>query len=550
MDPVDYERQSGESRRRSTRQKALYAVDVRPRIAKKRRREVENDAHPTAVNGSKEKESTLTKDEVESPSKIGRLQMAGDAGDAYENGETKVPEEMEVVENADQDQDMSSEDESENCEAVIKKKHLIEEKSVIRTAHVGNVEIEERTILQSHRIAHQESRDPRLSKLTRYQNASCEPQTGLKEPAKGSAASIRSRPLKDRAEVLTARSSIRQYRGKMEQKDVPRAEPQGWDSYPCSIGHTARMHQTNNLSPIKQQPLHRNTESKKPIITRASSTSYSKGSIWDACGVLRWALILLVSLSLGFVGYQHLPPSTAEHWDKMASSLTLEAQLAALKLIFPSQRSVLWKRTEVHLKKHLNLSEPSEPVSMILTSGRGAEKTLACLAQQLAAAFSNALNASVLDINGTSKTEQDPEQVKLDIDLALKEAFEGGKYAAVIHRFEELPPGSTLIFYRYCDHENAAFKKVFLIFTVLLPVNELNSDLTLSAVEEQVHEYVKEKFISSNRTATYNEMDEDKLSGLWSRISHVILPVAPEHTMEQQGCRRTCACKINRSKRA
>ncbi|XP_062855068.1 torsin-1A-interacting protein 2 isoform X2 [Trichomycterus rosablanca] len=203
---------------------------------------------------------------------------------------------------------------------------------------------------------------------------------------------------------------------------------------------------------------------------------------------------------------------------------------------FPSQRHELWKRTNIHLKRHLNLTNPLEPVSLILTSGQGAEKTLGCLAQNLATVFSAALNSSVLGIDGNSKTAQDSDQVKLSVDDELKKAFEGEVRAAVINHFEEFPPGSTLIFYRYCDHENAAYKKVFLVFTVMLPVTEVNSELSLREVEEQVQEYLKERFVSSARTATFNDMDVDKLSGLWSRISHLILPVAAEQNIEQKGC--------------
>lgn len=44
------------------------------------------------------------------------------AGDGLENGDQNNTVEMEVEEHEDKNQDMSSEDESENCEAVMKSK--------------------------------------------------------------------------------------------------------------------------------------------------------------------------------------------------------------------------------------------------------------------------------------------------------------------------------------------------------------------------------------------------------------------------------------------
>lgn len=212
-------------------------------------------------------------------------------------------------------------------------------------------------------------------------------------------------------------------------------------------------------------------------------------------------------------------------------------EMKKLESSFPNQHPELWRRSLIHLRRHLKTENPSEPVSLILTSGQRAEKTLGCLARCLAQAFSNALNSSVLNINGKDKASQDSDQVKLDIDRELRKAFEGKNSAAVIHRFEELPPGSTLIFYRYCDHENAAYKNVFLAFTVMLDAEvEVLYNVSLGRVEEMVQEHIKQKFVSSDKSAVFNQMDVDKLSGLWSRISHLILPVAAEEKIEQQGC--------------
>uniref|UniRef100_A0A3Q4G7U0 Torsin-1A-interacting protein 1/2 AAA+ activator domain-containing protein n=1 Tax=Neolamprologus brichardi TaxID=32507 RepID=A0A3Q4G7U0_NEOBR len=203
-------------------------------------------------------------------------------------------------------------------------------------------------------------------------------------------------------------------------------------------------------------------------------------------------------------------------------------QLSDLQTQFPSQRPELWRMSKIHLEKHLETAHPSEPVSLIFTAGQKAERTLQCLARGLAASFSSALNASFLDIDGKSKAGQDSDEVKLDIDSQLKAAFEGEKPVAIIHRLEELPPGSTLIFYRYCDHENAAYKRVFLLFSVLLPQDEIPKEKRLKEVEEMVQDYLKERLVDTGGQTSFNIMNNDKFGGLWSRISHLVLPVVSE----------------------
>lgn len=249
---------------------------------------------------------------------------------------------------------------------------------------------------------------------------------------------------------------------------------------------------------------------------------------------------MLLSFTV-FLGYKNSPilqrtadgikhPSRAVRPEMFADHLSL------LETQFPSQRSDLWKRSRIHLETHLKAAQPTEPVSLIFTAGQKAERTLRCLAEGLASSFSSALNASVLHIDGASKASQDSDAVKLDIDDQLKAAFEGEKPVVVIHRFEELPPGSTLIFYRYCDHENAAYKRVFLLFTVLLPQDEVGGEKSLKEVEEMVHDYVQERLLGSSNQTAFDQMDSDKYGGLWSRISHLVLPVVSEKEVEQKGC--------------
>uniref|UniRef100_A0AAY4CCZ5 Torsin-1A-interacting protein 1/2 AAA+ activator domain-containing protein n=1 Tax=Denticeps clupeoides TaxID=299321 RepID=A0AAY4CCZ5_9TELE len=252
-------------------------------------------------------------------------------------------------------------------------------------------------------------------------------------------------------------------------------------------------------------------------------------------------LFLIVGV-LAVLGYWKILLSVStypdSHQPPVHSVESFLSRLKALELLFPNQQAELWRRSKIHLQRHLQTAKPTEPVSLILAAGRGGETTLRCLASHLASAFSSALNSSVLQVDGASKAGMDSDEVKLELDGALRDAFGGKKLAAVIHRLEELPPGSTLIFYRYCDHENAAYKQAFLAFTVLLP-QSLTPELSLSQVEEVVQDYISSRLISPTSTqagAPFNQMDADKLSGLWSRISHLILPVNMEAHIEENGC--------------
>lgn len=270
-------------------------------------------------------------------------------------------------------------------------------------------------------------------------------------------------------------------------------------------------------------------EASEPAAPVVAGSSRGTGTYLIAVGVV---VALVVAILV-----QHLfqPESPPQEKDVRQIDIFLR-HMDKLKTQFPNQRAELWTRSRIHLLKHLQTAQPTEPVSLILTAGVRAERTLRCMAKGLASAFSSALNASVLHIDGAGKASQDSDQVKLDIDSSLQGAFEGDKPVAVIHRFEELPPGSTLIFYRYCDHENAAYKKTCLIFTVLLDEEEeIPAKSRLNAVEEMVDDHLQKKFLSDG-PVSFDRMDLDKYGGLWSRISHLILPVAAEETMEHEGC--------------
>ncbi|XP_048457598.1 torsin-1A-interacting protein 2-like isoform X2 [Rhincodon typus] len=206
---------------------------------------------------------------------------------------------------------------------------------------------------------------------------------------------------------------------------------------------------------------------------------------------------------------------------------------------FPNQDEQLWKKSKIMLQKHINMTIHSEPSILMFAAAWNANETMHCLTGRIAGAYASAFNSRFLEIEGSSKKFLNSDEVKLDLDNQLMSWFGSGGKSAVIHHFQDLPPPSTLLFYKYCDHENAAFKDVSLLITILVDEEKLDPNLNFGLLEERVYDFLVTKFSISSQTGQYNILDIDKFSGLWSRIAHVILPVQPEKHIEENGCKHT-----------
>ncbi|CAI9567666.1 unnamed protein product [Staurois parvus] len=247
-----------------------------------------------------------------------------------------------------------------------------------------------------------------------------------------------------------------------------------------------------------------------------------RGNFW-----IPFLALLVISLGVWMLVLNK--PSTTNSEKELQVMKAFQDGFRKLPIIFSGQSPDLWHRSQRMLELQLrHKNENKEPAIILLTAAQDAEQMLYCVGNHLAKTYASTLNSSYTVLSGLDMSSEDSDGVKMDIDQRLSAGFQANNKAAVLHRLELLPPGSLIILYKYCDHENAAFKNVALVITVLLKNSTLQPDIELNALEEKVYDFLKETFLNQAKSRTsHNEMDGDKLGGVWSRISHIVLPVFP-----------------------
>ena len=190
-----------------------------------------------------------------------------------------------------------------------------------------------------------------------------------------------------------------------------------------------------------------------------------------------------------------------------------ENKVSELQSSFTNQTDRFWKILRNRGLAHLRNTNPPQPLVLLLAAPPPAHDVVDCLATKLAKVLDPRHKRTLAMIDGTEERRIPGEKAKKKMDKLLIEKFKAGHRAALVHHLELLPPPSPLLFYSYCDDQNAPHKHVAIIFTVHLPAEP---DLSLPPHEA---EGTVEKYLSKQ---VWAREDQDAVAALLSRVADTV----------------------------
>lgn len=197
-----------------------------------------------------------------------------------------------------------------------------------------------------------------------------------------------------------------------------------------------------------------------------------------------------------------------------------------LKAKFPEQEKDFWRTVFGLLRPKIVEKNPIAPAVFMMVvpdNQHGESRTAECLAKQLLTLYTGLFNRSMGSQSSHIHITRDlmhksPAEDKKELDNKLQNIFDKSQGKGVIlDNFESLSPFAALLLHGYCDGDNAPYKDVLFIQVV-------HTDKQVGEITSQrnyMDKYLKELWV--------NELDEDKIQPLLTRIANNVAIVTPEN---------------------
>ncbi|XP_068689316.1 torsin-1A-interacting protein 2-like [Montipora foliosa] len=226
----------------------------------------------------------------------------------------------------------------------------------------------------------------------------------------------------------------------------------------------------------------------------------------------RVACTLFVALVMAIIAIV-FGPSQSEIKNDLEFVQVFETELSSLQSSFTNQTDRFWRILKNRGLAHFRSLKPRRPLVLLLAAPPQAHDVVNCLATKLAEVLDPRNKRNLALVDGIKEKKSPGKDVKKAMDDLLMKKFEKGHRVALIQHLELLPFPSPLLFYSYCDDQNAPHKHVAIIFTVHLPKEP---DLSLSAKEA---EGAVETYLSDD---VWVKEDQDAVAALLSRVADTV----------------------------
>ena len=222
-------------------------------------------------------------------------------------------------------------------------------------------------------------------------------------------------------------------------------------------------------------------------------------------------LVIIVAIFIQRINYPPLPPDSKPPDFNFAKIFA--NKIVKLQSSFTNQTDRFWRILKNRGLAHLKNASPPQPLVLLLAAPPAAHSIVECFARKLAEALDPKHKRMLAIIDGREERSYPGEETKKKMDDLLIRRFKKGHRAALIHHLELLPPPSPLLFYSYCDDQNAPHKHVAIIFTVHMPA-EPDASLEPKEAEGTVEKYLAD--------IVWAKEDKDAVAALLSRVADTV----------------------------
>ena len=204
-------------------------------------------------------------------------------------------------------------------------------------------------------------------------------------------------------------------------------------------------------------------------------------------------------------------------------------RLGQLQDEFKNQTGRFWKVLKSRGTVHLRTESPVKPLVVLFAGPPSARQAMDCFSKKFTALLDPENTHQLMVIDSQLYLHPSGDEGKEQLDSKLKEAFDSGRQAALIRKLDKLPLPAALLFYSFCDNENAPYKHAAMVFTVPLP-RELDPSLSPVECEGLVEGFLVESLGDGT--------NHDAVAALVSRISDTTVLINGE---DENNLKKVCA---------